>query len=663
MAYHDKEIELYRGLMEQPESFTDGFDSRSLAGAVFVGFVMLPGAIYLGLVAGISLGAAAEWVTIILFAEIARRSFVRLNRAQIYILYYIAAGLTAMYGGQALSGGAFAQAIWWQYFVRSPAAKGMGIADKIPHWLVPPETSEAIINRTFFHPDWLVPGLLIVGGTILSRLNWFGLGYLLFRETSDYERLPFPFAAITAQGATALAEAGGKEETWRWRTFSIGAMIGMVFGAVYVGIPTITSVVMTEPVQLIPIPWVDLTRSTQSLLPAVPLGFMTDLGTVISGFVIPFWAVIGSALAALVMIVVNPQLQQAGILRQWTPGMDTISTQFANFLDFYLSVGVGATVAVALLGIYEVMVQYRANVRARQRQEREQGSWTPPEGRGDFPPWMAGVLFLGSTLGYILLCRWLVPDFPIWWIVGFGFVITPINSYVNARMIGLTGQYIGIPMLKNAVIIFSGYQKIDIWFAPIPDFNFGDQAQKFRILELTGNKIISVVKAELTIWPITIFASLLFWQFVWRLGPIPSVAYPYALKMWHLMALQNGVWYTSTLNPEESIFLKAWNWNYAFGGLAVAIALYVLLRGLRLPILLIYGLIRNVTGGVLPHVIFPQLAGALVSQYYFIPRFGAQRWKQYATVLLAGYSCGMGLIGMTTVALVLIGKSVSQMPY
>ena len=40
---------------------------------------MMPGAIYLGLVAGTSLGQAAEWTTIILFTEVARRSFVTLK--------------------------------------------------------------------------------------------------------------------------------------------------------------------------------------------------------------------------------------------------------------------------------------------------------------------------------------------------------------------------------------------------------------------------------------------------------------------------------------------------------------------------------------------------------------------------------------------------------
>ena len=63
-------------------------------------FIMLPGALYLGLVAGQGLGPAAEWVTIVLFAEIMRRSFLPLKRQEIYILYYIAAGLTGLEADQ-----------------------------------------------------------------------------------------------------------------------------------------------------------------------------------------------------------------------------------------------------------------------------------------------------------------------------------------------------------------------------------------------------------------------------------------------------------------------------------------------------------------------------------------------------------------------------------
>ena len=71
MAQLDPELELYRGLMDQPEQYEDGFDVKTIIGALFIGFVMMPGAIYLGLFVGRDLGPAAEWTTIILFTEVA----------------------------------------------------------------------------------------------------------------------------------------------------------------------------------------------------------------------------------------------------------------------------------------------------------------------------------------------------------------------------------------------------------------------------------------------------------------------------------------------------------------------------------------------------------------------------------------------------------------
>ncbi|MFA0749536.1 hypothetical protein, partial [Fervidibacter sp.] len=57
------ELEQYRRLMEPPppEEFEEGFSIRTILGALFVAFVMLPGAAYLGLVAGVGIGGAARW--------------------------------------------------------------------------------------------------------------------------------------------------------------------------------------------------------------------------------------------------------------------------------------------------------------------------------------------------------------------------------------------------------------------------------------------------------------------------------------------------------------------------------------------------------------------------------------------------------------------------
>ena len=100
MTVKDNTIEQARQIGEeasqedgQPVKFEDGFTIKTVIGGLFIAFIMLPGAIYLGLVAGQGLGAAAQWVTIVLFAEIARRSFMPLKRQEIYILFYVAGAL------------------------------------------------------------------------------------------------------------------------------------------------------------------------------------------------------------------------------------------------------------------------------------------------------------------------------------------------------------------------------------------------------------------------------------------------------------------------------------------------------------------------------------------------------------------------------------------
>ncbi|MBT3341368.1 MAG: peptide transporter, partial [Gemmatimonadetes bacterium] len=158
----DRELESYRGLMETPDQFEDGFTFRTILGAFFVGFIMMPGAIYMGLIAGVSLGSAAEWVTIILFSELARRSFSSLSRQEIYVIYYIAGGLAGIIGGTMLAGGPFGQLIWNQYLVQSQAAAGFGLTEHIPTWVSPPAGSEALLQRTFLHRAWIPPLTVLV---------------------------------------------------------------------------------------------------------------------------------------------------------------------------------------------------------------------------------------------------------------------------------------------------------------------------------------------------------------------------------------------------------------------------------------------------------------------------------------------------------------------
>ena len=646
--YDDKELKEYRDLLKAPDHFEEGFNWKTIVGSIFIGFLMMPGSMYLQLVIGTGIGPAARWVTIILFAEIAKRAYSDLKQQEIFLLYYMAGAAMAS---------PFQGLLWNQYLVQSDAAKMLGLTEFIPAWIAPQPESIAILERTFFHQDWLIPILLLIGSQIIQRVDQFGLGYALFRITSDVEKLPFPMAPVGALGTIALAES--KEErhkSWKWRVFSIGGVIGLAFGAVYILLPAVSGLIFTEPIRLIPIPWIELTRHTEGILPAVATGIQLDLGLIFLGMVLPFWAVIGGLVGLLITIVANPILYHKGILTNWHQGMGTVETVFANNFDFYMSFGIGLGLSIGLIGVWQVIKSFKGS------SNKARGSLkdllTPPPGRGDFDFRIAIAIYIFSTLSYVVLCTILVPTFPWIFFLIYGFVYTPVISYITARMEGIAGQFVSLPMVREASFIagakYFGYQGIEIWYAPIPIHNYGAATVNFREIELTGTSLRGVIKAEFIVFPVVMIASLLFSQFIWRLAPIPSSSYPYAQELWHLQALNTLLMQSSTLEG-NSLFYQALSGNVVFSGMGFGIITYAILTFFGLPVLLIYGIVRGL-GQSTPHGLILELIGALLGRFFFLKRYGKQ-WRQYAPVLLAGFSCGMGLTGMFAMGLTLILKS------
>ncbi|MEI6501419.1 MAG: OPT/YSL family transporter, partial [Armatimonadota bacterium] len=283
--------------------------------------------------------------------------------------------------------------------------------------------------------------------------------------------------------------------------------------------------------------------------------------------------------------------------------------------------------------------------------------------RGDFNVWWCLGLFFLATTFYVILCKKLVPGFPIYFVLFFGYIWTPFESYINARMVGLTGQAVAVPMLRQATFIFSGYKGVDIWFAPIPQSNYGGLAQSFRSVELTGTKFTSLIKAEILMFVVIMTCSFVFWSYVWKLNPIPSGYYPYTEKMWSYSAMSSWLFMSSTNpgSPTRELFLRAIKPSLIAGGTGFGILAYYVLNWLNLPIMLIYGFIRGL--GNLPHYAIPEFLGALLGRYYFAKRFGEENWRKWPPVLAAGLACGMGLVAMLAIAIALLKSSIAEMPF
>ena len=662
----DSEMELYRDLLDTPTDFREGFGWTSVIGALFCGLIMFPGAIYLGLLSGLQMNLAATWVTVIVFSEITRRAMRAMSKQEMVVLLIVA---NAMIGANAvMPGGPFGNLIYRQFLVQSDAVRDAGLFGQFPSWYAPQPDSTALTGRTFLHSDWMIPIVLLLFMSVIGFVKRFTLGYALFRITSDVEKLPFPMASVGAQGAMALCEGEKGERSWRWTAFATGAVLGMAYGTIQVGIPTVSSAFLAKPITIIPLPWIELTRVTQSFMPATATGITMDLGLLILGFVIPFWAVIGSAFSVALTFVLNPILHHTGILTTWQPGMETVSTQIANKVDFYFSAGIGIALGIAAVSIYQTVGQVIIKLREQSARKRDhvvgRSAFTPPPGRGD---WSMRLCFVGYFLAagaMVAVCKVLVPSFSLFFLILLAFVYAPLNSYLNARIMGIAGSHVEIPFVRQAFILLSGAKGIAPWVAPIPIENYGAMAQHFRTFELTGIKFTSQIKAWLVTTPLIFILSFVFWSFLWQDSPIPSDMYPFAQKIWELRAKSDLIMWSATTGGEGTVTLfdQAFHPGFIGIGFVFATLMFTVLSWFGLPTMLVYGMARGLGEG-LPHGLLIELLGALLARFYLQKRFGRKRFLRAAPIILAGYLVGTGLVGMAGVAIRLIVSAISQEPF
>jgi len=697
----DKELERYRSLLQSASEYKDGFGWTTVVGIIFCGLIMMPGGIYLSLMTGANISMAAQWVTVIMFMEIARRALRPLNTQNLIVLLHAAHVMIAAHF--LFPGGPMGELVYRGYLVGSEAVRDAGMIDAFPTWFAPKFDSPAITERNLLHIDWLVPVAIALAVLVASLVKKYTLGYFFFRLTSDVERLPFPLAPISAQGAMALAESEEEDDKNeglvtklekdpdkegedkganlkkgdRWRVFSLGAYMGIAFGFLQVGIPAITSLFLAEPFYLIPQPFIDTTTTTEGFLPATPTGIAFDLGLLFMGFVLPFWSVMGTAFAIVLTIILNPILQNLGILRTWQPGMDTVNTTFANNIDFYLSFGIGAGFGIAAVSIFSTIRDLRARSKALREQndtlDASGSVWAlPRDDRGDYPLWIALVLYVVTSLGLlVMICSLLGWAANIVGFVAFFlFIYNPFISYVNARLLGIAGQTIVIPHIKEIGFVLSGAKGVDIWLAPVPQDNFGYMAQAYRVNELTGVNFWSLIKTEIVALPVLFILSLAFWGFIWKSDPVPSDIFPAAQVKWELHAKNQVLLFSSTFQTDDegnrvpfdqTELGKALHYPVIGVSFASVTAAFTILSSFGLPVMFVYGFLRGI--GDLPHMMVMEVVGALIARIYLWKRFGTTRFLTLAPALLAGYMTGVGLIGMATIALRLIKSAVSSEPF
>mgnify|MGYP006287698525 CR=1 FL=1 len=665
----DKELQEYRRIMTPPDEqgFEDGFNWKSVAGALFMGFFVNPATDYLNLVIGndANIGNAMKWVLVIFFAEVAKRSFTSLKTQELYVLHFMA--------GAALAD-PFTGFLWKQYVARSEYVQGLGLAAELPTWAFPRAAELAETGRTFFTMAWLPPIFLTLFHILVGRIDNYGLGYVLYRMVNDVEELPFPFAPVNAAGIVALSTDRGGETTWRWRCFAIGGMIGMVWGAIYICVPMITEAILPKRIELIPLVFIDLTPQFGRVLNAVPFNLVLNFGAFMSGMIVPFWGVMGALFGLIFTFVANPILQNAGILANWEPDMGFVDTTFVNHVDFYLSFTIGLTLAVTFSQFSMMLLTGVRNLLMPNTRELKneksfiQGfrdGWrtliTNNTARGDFSIFIAIGIYLVSVSSWIFLGLYLIgPHYP--WVIMCFYVLVynPLISYASAKLEATCGRAVNIPYVKELTIILSGYEGVDIWFAPMPIMNVGREVVGFRVLELTGTKIKSQVKTLALTMPIVLIASLLSSELLWRMADVPSSAYPFTEKMWDLKLKQWCLMRTATMEG-GSLFMESLHFDYALWGLLSGSGLFAVLAALGMPVMLVFGMVWGLAQ-TSPGTIFLQVLGALTARFYFKRKY-KDMWLKYMTVIMAGFGCGLGLMSMVSMAFNVITRMLNPTPW
>jgi hypothetical protein len=375
----------------------------------------------------------------------------------------------------------------------------------------------------------------------------------------------------------------------------------------------------------------------------------------------------GAFFGVVFTMIANPILYKAGILSNWKPEMGFIDTLFINNVDFYMSFGIGLTLAVTFssLGIFFKYLFKRKPKEGEATSLEDGKDWrsrlkdgwktlvTNNVARGDFSIFAALGIYFASTASWIIMGCFLIKGYPWKIFVFYAVVYTPLISYATAKLEGLCGRAVHIPYLKELTIILSGYKGVDIWFAPMPIQNLGAETVGFRVMELTGTKIKSQIKALLLTTPIVVVASLITSQILWQMAPVPSDAYPYTQKMWELNVKNRCIQLTAT-QEGGSLFMEALHLEYIFWGLGLGTGVFALLSALGLPVMLIFGAVWGL-GQSSPGSLIWMMCGAFVGRFYFKRKF-KDMWLKYMAVILAGFGCGMGLTSMVAMAFTTMTK-------
>lgn len=616
---------------------------------VFVGllygiFVFQPAMIWLNLSTGGSL--AAGWVTFLIFTEIARLSAKSLSKTESVVILNLA-GMSYF--------STFITLIYRAYFARSEITRAFGISDYVPSWWAP-LGDRVWLSRTFIDQSWLVPIGLTLLIILLGIVADLAMGLLTREIYVVQENLPFPLQQVAAEGVKVLVE----REERRMNVFTIAATFASIYAA-FLYVPSVLLRALGYFKGELPIPWVDLSKDIQRILPGAAFGISTDVFTFAGGFIIPFSVVVNIFVGSMIIYVIgNHLLVNMGITRfaeEYYTGMRISEIMYKSHMYAWAGPLIGVAFAAGIFPVihrYKIFVQGIKSLmgsKTKTHEAREESFLSLP---------VLLIAWFGSSLASVFIAYYLLEGIGITFLVimiffslGWSFLWT----LVNARALGITGVTIEppgtlYPIVKYSYISTLPQARYDAWFIdPIISMGGASWCATFKLLDLVGCKIKTYLKSYFIILPVVIITGFLYVQVFWWMAPMPSSVYPMTAVQWPLNVGSLNLWITGKI-------FTAFDPLWIVSAFVITGILYVIGAVTHLPISVI-GLAAGVNT-IIPTA-FTMLIGGIFGE--IMRRRYGENWNRDRTAVAAGISLGASaIITIITTATMLV-KSQWALPY
>jgi len=606
----------------------------------------MPATIFASLVSGIALGAFGSselgYVAVLIVSEIAVLSGGRLTKQEIFVIWslaQIAGGSTlALYLIQQLYFRSLATVTW----AFSAPDTGIPLPLAIPDWYAPPPVSPVLIERTFFYPDWIIPSFIL--GTVLFvswRIADPFMGFICYQLYSVEEKLPFPAQVVAAETCIALAEREKRKITL--------LMVASAFSAVYATVLYFVPFTTEFRITILPIPWLDLNRSVELVLPGASLGIGTDVFAFASGLILPLNIVVSIFLGSFVAYFIgNHILFRYHLFPDWRPGMDVTWAFQRSILSFWAFPQIGLALAGALVPFIlksGILIRAFKSLMRIPAMLRETGI---------LPLKIILPAYFGAYTIPFAIFAWFT-KFP-WYLIallifGWGF----LASILAGRALAVSGMWMTIPYVNETVLLASGYKGVDIWFMPFGQVVTGGGgwcAGWYKVCDLTKTSFTSWIKAYILVTPIAWIFSYVYMGLFWKMSPIPSSMYPAVSIFWPVSVINRSLWITGQVGVGLASQLIIG--SFALGGI-----LHVACTFLNIP----FSLISSVLGLMTPlPTCITVLVGGIVGKMIAWRR-GAEWWTDSRPVIAGGIYLGGAVVLTLSVALVMVLKSMWTLPF